>query len=148
LESKPISDSLNLLYCCFVTDGACAIVLVSEVIVKKCMNKHVWVLGHGEAYSQWTIQAMPDLTVISAIKFGKDAFEMSGISHKQIDLVELYDSFTITPILTLESLGFCKTGEGSNFVSDQRTAPGGELPMNTNGGGLSYAHPGMYGIFL
>src|SRR5699024_6340809 len=148
LESKPISDPLNLLDCCLVTDGAGAIVLVSEERAKKCKKEPVWVLGHGEAHSHWTIQAMPDLTVTSARKAGKDAFEMSGISHKQIDLVELYDSFTITPILTLESLGFCKTGEGGNFVSDQRTAPGGELPMNTNGGGLSYAHPGMYGIFL
>jgi acetyl-CoA acetyltransferase len=73
---------------------------------------------------------------------------MAGIAHQDIDVVEIYDSFTITVLLTLEALGFCKPGEGGAFVSGGRTAPGGEFPMNTNGGGLSYAHPGMYGIFL
>jgi acetyl-CoA acetyltransferase len=73
---------------------------------------------------------------------------MAGVTHDDIDVVEVYDSFTITVLLTLESLGFCKPGEGGHFVSKQRTAPGGDFPLNTNGGGLSYAHPGMYGIFL
>lgn len=73
---------------------------------------------------------------------------MAGISHEEIDVAEIYDSFTITVLLTLESLGFCKPGEGGAFVSGGRTAPGGDFPMNTNGGGLSYCHPGMYGIFL
>jgi acetyl-CoA acetyltransferase len=95
-----------------------------------------------------TIQAMPDLTVTSAAQSGKTAMEMAGITHDEIDVVELYDSFTITVLLTLESLGFCGRGEGGDFVSNQRTAPGGDFPLNTNGGGLSYAHPGMYGIFL
>src|SRR5699024_6438793 len=79
---------------------------------------------------------------------GKAAFEMAGITHNDIDVAQIYDSFTITVLLTLEALGFCKPGEGGDFVSEQRTAPGGAFPMNTNGGGLSYAHPGMYGIFL
>jgi acetyl-CoA acetyltransferase len=91
---------------------------------------------------------MPDLTVTSAAQSGKTAFEMAGVTHDEIDVVQIYDSFTITVLLTLESLGFCKPGEGGDFISNQRTAPGGEFPMNTNGGGLSYAHPGMYGIFL
>jgi acetyl-CoA acetyltransferase len=73
---------------------------------------------------------------------------MAGISRDAIDLVECYDSFTITVLLTLEALGFCKRGEGGQFVMNQRTAPGGSFPLNTNGGGLSYCHPGMYGIFL
>jgi acetyl-CoA acetyltransferase len=73
---------------------------------------------------------------------------MAGVSHDDIDLVEVYDSFTITVLMTLEALGFCAPGEAGAFVSGQRTAPGGAFPMNTNGGGLSYAHPGMYGIFL
>jgi acetyl-CoA acetyltransferase len=73
---------------------------------------------------------------------------MAGVTHEDIDVVQIYDSFTITVLLTLESLGFCKPGEGGDFVSNQRTAPGGDFPLNTNGGGLSYAHPGMYGIFL
>jgi len=73
---------------------------------------------------------------------------MAGVTHSDIDVAEIYDSFTITVLLTLESLGFCKPGEGKDFVSNQRTAPGGEFPLNTNGGGLSHAHPGQYGIFL
>jgi acetyl-CoA acetyltransferase len=73
---------------------------------------------------------------------------MAGLTHKDIDVVEVYDSFTYTVLVTLEELGFCGKGEGGDFVSNQRTAPGGEFPLNTNGGGLSYTHPGMYGMFL
>jgi acetyl-CoA acetyltransferase len=79
---------------------------------------------------------------------GRRAFEMAGLRHDQIDVVEVYDSFTITTLMTLEALGFCKHGEGGEFVRNGRIGPGGAFPLNTNGGGLSYAHPGMYGIFL
>ena len=78
---------------------------------------------------------------------GARAFAMAGVTHADIDVAEFYDAFTIIPILALEALGFCKRGEGGPFVSGQRTAPGGAFPMNTNGGGLSYTHTGMYGIF-
>jgi acetyl-CoA acetyltransferase len=78
----------------------------------------------------------------------KAAFEMAGVKHAEIDVVEVYDSFTYTALVTLEELGFCEKGEGGPFVSNQRTAPGGDFPMNTNGGGLSYTHPGMYGMFI
>ena len=92
---------------------------------------------------------MPDLARLTAADMSsKAAFEMAGVSHDSIDVVECYDSFTITVLMTLEALGFCKRGEGGQFVSNQRTAPGGDFPLNTNGGGLSYCHPGMYGIFL
>ncbi len=92
---------------------------------------------------------MPDLARLTAAEMsGRRAFEMAGVGRDTIDLVECYDSFTITVLMTLEALGFCKPGEGGAFVSGQRTAPGGAFPMNTNGGGLSYCHPGMYGIFL
>jgi acetyl-CoA acetyltransferase len=73
---------------------------------------------------------------------------MAGLTHDDIDLAMIYDSFTYTVLATLESLGFCGPGEGPDFVKGQRTAPGGDFPMNTSGGGLSYTHPGMYGIFL
>ncbi len=73
---------------------------------------------------------------------------MAGLAPKDIDVLELYDSFTITALLQLEDLGFCRKGEGGALVSGQRTAPGGALPMNTNGGGLSFVHPALYGIFL
>jgi acetyl-CoA acetyltransferase len=148
LNSRVICDPLHLLDCCLITDGAGAIVLVSAERAKDCRKKPIWVLGQGEAHTHWHIQAMPDLTVTPAAEAGKRAFEMAGVTHDDIDVVEIYDSFTITVLLTLESLGFCKPGEGGEFVSGQRTAPGGDFPMNTNGGGLSYAHPGMYGIFL
>lgn len=148
LQSPMITDPLHILDCCLVTDGAGAVVLVSPERAKDCRKKPVWILSQGEAHSHWSIQAMPDLTMTSAAQSGKRAFEMAGVGHDDIDFVEIYDSFTITVLLTLESLGFCKRGEGGDFVKNQRTAPGGDFPMNTNGGGLSYAHPGMYGIFL
>ena len=92
---------------------------------------------------------MPDAArLIPAEIAGRDAFAMAGIGLDAIDVAEIYDSFTITVLLTLEALGFCKRGEGGAFVSGQRTAPGGAFPMNTSGGGLSYCHPGMLGIFL
>src|SRR3546814_18956580 len=73
---------------------------------------------------------------------------MAGITHDDVDVVELYDSFTITALMTLEDLGFCAKGEGGAFVADGRLGPGGVLPTNTNGGGLSYTHPGLYGMFI
>jgi acetyl-CoA acetyltransferase len=90
---------------------------------------------------------MPDLTVTAATESGARAFEMAGLSPADVDVLELYDAFTINVILFLEDLGFCKKGEGGAFVSGGRIAPGGSLPVNTNGGGLSCVHPGMYGIF-
>jgi acetyl-CoA acetyltransferase len=72
---------------------------------------------------------------------------MAGATHGDVDVAQLYDSFTITVLLTLEALGFCGPGESGDFVAGGRTAPGGDFPLNTNGGGLSYCHPGMYGIF-
>src|SRR4029077_8795900 len=79
---------------------------------------------------------------------GREAYAMAGLKASDIDVVELYDAFTINPILFLEDLGFCPKGEGGRFVEGGHIAPGGSLPVNTNGGGLSYCHPGMYGLFL
>ena len=84
----------------------------------------------------------------TAVAAGERAFRMSGVRHAEIDVAQFYDAFTIVPILALEALAFCGPGEGGPFVSGQRTAPGGDFPMNTNGGGLSYTHPGMYGMFI
>jgi acetyl-CoA acetyltransferase len=111
--------------------------------------KPVYVRGFGESQTHWTVATMPDLARLTAAQVsGAAALSMAGVSHDDIDLAEVYDSFTITVLMTLEALGFCAPGESGAFVSGQRTAPGGAFPMNTNGGGLSYAHPGMYGIFL
>ncbi|MBX3601263.1 MAG: thiolase [Rubrivivax sp.] len=149
LNSPMISDPLHLLDACLVTDGGGAIVMTSAAHAKALGRKAVHVRGYGEAHTHWTIAAMPDLARLTAAEVaGHEAFAMAGIGHDAIDVVELYDSFTITVLLTLEALGFCQRGEGGAFVAGQRTAPGGPFPLNTNGGGLSYAHPGMYGIFL
>jgi acetyl-CoA acetyltransferase len=91
---------------------------------------------------------MPDLTVTPAARSGQAAFAQAGVSPADIDVAELYDSFTYTVLVTLEDLGFCEKGEGGAFVEDLRTGPGGAFPMNTSGGGLSYTHPGMFGMFL
>nr|BBH95663.1 thiolase [Thermogemmatispora argillosa] len=149
LTSRWIAEPLHLLDCCLVTDGGGAVVLASAQRARQARKPPVWVLGHGEAHTHATIANMPDLAVHqAAIASGRAAFAMAGLRPEEIDVVEIYDSFTITVIMTLEALGFCQPGEGGPFVSGQRTAPGGPFPMNTNGGGLSYCHPGMYGIFL
>lgn len=149
LNSRWISEPLHLLDCCLVTDGGGAVVVASASRAQQMRKAPVWILGHGEAHTHNTITNMPDLASHqAAAASGRDAFARAGLTPAEIDVAEVYDSFTITVLLTLEALGFCGKGEGGAFVSGQRTAPGGAFPMNTNGGGLSYCHPGMYGIFL
>ena len=149
LNSRWVAEPLHLLDCCLVTDGGGAVVVTTAERARNARKTPVWVLGHGEAHTHNTIANMPDLaTHQAAVASGRDAFAMAGLTPAEIDVAEIYDSFTITVIMTLEALGFCGRGEGGAFVSGQRTAPGGPFPMNTNGGGLSYCHPGMYGIFL
>jgi acetyl-CoA acetyltransferase len=108
----------------------------------------VAVLGCGSAVTHNSISSMPDLVTTGAAQSGRDAYAMARLGPAEIDVVEVYDAFTINTILFLEDLGFCPKGEGGRFVEAGRIAPGGSLPVNTNGGGLSYCHPGMYGIFL
>jgi acetyl-CoA acetyltransferase len=149
LNSRMIAEPLHLLDCCLVTDGGGAVVVASARRAAKTRKQPAWILGHGEAHTHNSIANMPDLARHRAAEAsGRDAFAMADLTPLDIDVAEIYDSFTITVILTLEALGFCRRGEGGAFVSNQRTAPGGAFPMNTNGGGLSYCHPGMYGIFL
>lgn len=148
LSARMVSDPLTSLDCCLVTDGGGAVVMTSAGRAAELVEKPVLVLGGGEATWHSSISAMPDLTRTAAEESGRRAYASSGYGPAEMDVVELYDAFTINPILFLEDLGFCAKGEGGRFVSDGRIAPGGELPVNTNGGGLSYCHPGMYGIFL
>ena len=108
----------------------------------------VHVLGAASANDHWVISQMPDLTVTPGARSGPEAFRRAGIGTDDVDVLEAYDSFTITALLHLEDLGFCAKGEGGAFVEDGKLGPGGSLPTNTNGGGLSYTHPGQYGIFL
>ncbi len=147
LNSRMVSSPLHVLDCCLVTDAGGAVVLTSMERARDLKKRPVAVLGTGEAHTHRMISQMPDYTETAAKISGKLAFERAGVTHKDIDVAEIYDSFTITVLLTLESLGFCKKGEGGAFVSGQRTAPGGDFPMNTQGGALSYTHPGMFGIF-
>jgi acetyl-CoA acetyltransferase len=148
LASPLVVSPLHLLDCCLVTDGAGAFVLVSAERARDVGRPPVYVLGAATGGTHQMITEMPDLTVTGGAVSGPAAFEMAGIKHDDVDLLMGYDSFTITALLHLEDLGFCAKGEGGAFVEDGRLGPGGSLPMNTNGGGLSYTHPGMYGMFL
>ena len=148
LAARMVSYPFTVRDICLVTDGGGAIVLVSAERAKSLKKKPVYVLGQGQHITHANISSMPDLTVSGALESGRQAYAMAGLSPKDIDVLELYDAFTLNTILFLEDLGFCKKGEGGSFVTGGRIAPGGSLPVNTNGGGLSYCHPGMYGLFL
>jgi acetyl-CoA acetyltransferase len=148
LGARMISYPFTVRDICLVTDGGGAIVLTTPARAKGLKKPPVYVLGCGSAITHASISSMPDLTVTGAAESGRQAYAMAGLKAADIDVVELYDAFTINPILFLEDLGFCPKGEGGRFVEGGRIAPGGRLPVNTNGGGLSYCHPGMYGLFL
>jgi len=148
LKSRMISDPLSVRDCCLVTDGGGAIVMVSAERAKSLKKPPAYVLGCGHGVTHMNISSMPDLTVTGAKAAGEAAYRMAKLAAKDIDVVELYDAFTINTILFLEDLGFCRKGEGGPFVSGGNIAPGGKLPVNTNGGGLSYCHPGMYGLLI
>ena len=147
-NSRWVSWPFHLFDCCLVTDAGGAIVLTTAERARDLPKKPVYVLGAAEHHDHNMITQMPDLTVTPAHSSGPRALEMAGLSLNDIDLTMIYDSFTYTVLATLESLGYCKPGEGPEFVANQRTAPGGDFPLNTSGGGLSYTHPGMYGMFL
>ncbi|GAA2828153.1 acetyl-CoA acetyltransferase [Kribbella solani] len=147
LNARVVSSPLTTLDCCLVTDGGGAVVMTRADRARASRKPPAYVLGVGEAHWHRSIAQMPDLTVTAATESSARAYAMAGLGPRDVDVVELYDAFTINPILFLEDLGFCAKGEGGAFVSGGRIAPGGELPVNTNGGGLSYGHPGMYGIF-
>jgi len=147
LAARRIAEPFGLLDCCLVTDGAGAVVVTASDRARDLQRDPVYVLGAGEAVSHRGIAQMPDLTTTAARESGARAFAAAGLAPADIDVLQLYDAFTINPILFLEDLGFCAKGEGGAFVAGGALAPGGRLPVNTNGGGLSYCHPGMYGIF-
>jgi acetyl-CoA acetyltransferase len=147
-NSRWVSYPFHLLDCCLVTDAGGAYLVTSLERAKNYKKKPIAVLGFGESHTHGNIGQMPDLTWTPARISGPRALEMAGVGLKDIDLAMIYDSFTYTVGVTLESLGFCGPGEFGQFVKGQRTAPGGDFPMNTNGGGLSYTHSGMYGMFL
>ena len=147
VNSRIISSPLHLPDCCVITDGGGAVVVASPEVARSCQHTPVWVLGAGEAVAHQGA-GKRDLQFIAAKQSHGPAFAMAGVTHQDIDMAMIYDSFTITVLETLEDLGFCEKGEGGDFVSGGRLQIGGELPINTDGGGLSSNHPGMRGIFL
>jgi len=147
LESRLISDPLHLLDCCIISDGGGAVVVTSRERASDLRREPVSILGCGEAVAHQELGA-PDLLTLAAADSGTRAFAMAGLAPADMDLATIYDSFTITVLLTLENLGFCKPGEGGAFVEGGRIGLGGVLPVNPDGGGLSSNHPGMRGIFL
>ena len=146
LNARMVSSPLTVRDCCLVTDGAAAVVLTRSDRARDLARPPVAVLGAAAATWWTSISQAPDVTVTAAVESGARAYAMAGVSAADVDVVQLYDAFTINTIMFLEDLGFCPKGEGGAFVAGGRIAPGGSLPVNTNGGGLSYAHPGMYGL--
>jgi acetyl-CoA C-acetyltransferase len=147
LASRVISSPLHLLDCCIISDGGGALVVTSAERARDLKKKPAYILGAGET-ARHAGRGQRDFLEIAAHQSGRLAFERAGVAHKDIDMAMIYDSFTITVLTTLENLGFCKRGEGGAFVSGGRLRYDGDLPLNTDGGGLSSNHPGMRGIFL
>jgi acetyl-CoA acetyltransferase len=148
LASPMMASPLHKLDCCLVTDGAGAVVLTSAERARHLRRAPALVLGTGTCTTHAIISQMPDLTTTGAAVSGPLAFAAAGLTPADVDVAQIYDSFTITVLLLLEDLGFCAKGEGGPFVADGVLGPGGALPTNTTGGGLAYTHPGMFGIFL
>lgn len=147
-SSMSLSTPLTVADCCLVTDGGGAVVLTSLERARDLRKDPVEVLGYGERSTNTSFTAVEDLAVPGAAGAASDAYARAGLGPADIDVVEVYDSFTITAALSLEALGMCGPGEALDFIADGRIRPGGDLPFNTNGGGLSYCHPGQYGVLL
>ncbi len=148
LDSPFICSPLGKLDCCLVTDGGGAIVVSNTDLKEKFSLHPIFIKGFGEVTSHSSINYAENMEILEvARKSSEVAYSVSGLSPHNIDLAMIYDSFTITVLMSLEALGFCKVGEGKDFISNNSISPGGNFPLNTNGGGLSYCHPGMYSIF-
>jgi acetyl-CoA acetyltransferase len=150
LESRMIADPLHLLDCSLVSDGGAAVILTSAGNARNFRNKPVYLLGMGEGHSHEHVSQASDLTTSAAVQSGREAYAMAGLTPTDIDVAQIYDCFTAVVLIELEDLGFCKKGEGGAFVESGASAVDGDLPMNTNGGLLSYCHPGnpgsMFGL--
>ncbi|MGW1600218.1 thiolase C-terminal domain-containing protein [Streptomyces eurythermus] len=149
LSGPLIADPFTRLHCCLRSDGGAAVLLAAEEYARDCRTAPVWVLGTGEHVSHATMSEWPDFTLSPAAVSGRLAFGRAGVGPAEIDFAEIYDAFTYMTLVTLEDLGFCAKGEGGAFVAgDRLRVRGGELPVNTDGGGLAAQHPGMRGLFL
>jgi acetyl-CoA acetyltransferase len=151
LASRMIAYPMHLLECCLVTDGGGALVVTSaeRARARPGPKPPVYVLGTGEAAETPMVSMMEDFTTSKAFRLSSaKAFAEAGIGPADVDHLMIYDAFAHLPIYGLEDLGFVGRGEAGAFIAEGHTSPGGRLPMNTNGGGLSYTHTGMYGMFL
>jgi acetyl-CoA acetyltransferase len=148
LSSKPIADPLTMLDCCLISDAAGAFIVTSAERAADLKQKPIYLLGIGEKHTHEHIMCSPSLTSFGAFESGRTAYEMAGVGPGDIDLAELYDCFTITPLIELEELGFCEPGAGGRFFQEGRARIGGKLPVNTHGGMLSHAHAGAAGAIL
>jgi acetyl-CoA acetyltransferase len=147
LKARMVSDPFTVYDCCLVTDGAAAYVMTRADRARDLRRKPIYILSNATAVWHRTVAGMDDLTVTPSKESGARAFAAAGLGPQDMDVVQIYDAFTINTILALEDLGFCAKGEGGPFVENGAIAPGGALPVNTNGGGLSCVHPNMYGAF-
>jgi acetyl-CoA acetyltransferase len=148
LGSRMIAYPFRKLMCCLVTDGGGALILTSAQRAKDFPHKPVYVLGTGESVETPLVSQMEDFTSSKAFRVSaRKAFAEAGIAHKDVDHLMIYDAFAHLPLYGLEDLGFCDKGQAASFIGERNTAPGGKLPLNTNGGGLSYMHSGMYGMY-
>jgi acetyl-CoA acetyltransferase len=148
LDSRMIAYPFRILMCCLVSDGGGALILASAERAKDFPRKPVYILGTGESVETPMVSQMADFTSSRAFRVsGRKAFDEAGIRHADVDHLMIYDAFAHLPLYGLEDLGFCKPGEAAAFIGARHTAPGGKLPLNTNGGGLSYMHSGMYGMY-
>tara|TARA_Y100001947_G_scaffold115946_1_gene100114 strand:- start:105 stop:1286 length:1182 start_codon:yes stop_codon:yes gene_type:complete len=147
-NSRMICYPFHLLECCLVTDGGGALIITSAERAKDFRTKPVYIMGTGESVESPVVSQMYDMTTSAAFKTSsKKAFEEAGVTQDDVDHLMVYDAFAHLPIYGLEDLGFVKRGEAGSFIEEGNTSPGGKLPMNTNGGGLSYTHSGMYGMY-
>jgi acetyl-CoA acetyltransferase len=148
LDSRMIAYPFRKLMCCLVTDGGGALILTSAERAKDFPRKPVYIAGTGESVETPMVSQMEDFTSSKAFRVSaRKAFAEAGIKHNDVDHLMIYDAFAHLPIYGLEDLGFCDRGQAASFVWERNTAPGGKLPLNTNGGGLSYMHSGMYGMY-
>ncbi len=145
LSSKPIADPLKMLDCCLLSDAGGALIVTSAERARDLRSKPAYLAGIGEFHTHEHIMCAPSLTEFGATESSRTAYRMAGLGPQDIDVAQLYDCFSIVPILELEELGFCKRGEGGNFYEEGHSRLGGRLPVNTHGGMLSHAHAGAAG---
>lgn len=148
LASAPISSPFHKLDCCVVTDSGGAVVLCRADRARDLPRRPISVAGFGEVITRVHLHQVRDFTVSPGAISGPAAFRRAGLQPGDVDVAQLYDAFTATPLFALEDLGFCAKGEGGPFVASGAIAPGGSIPINTDGGGLASNHPGKRGVFV